>query len=170
MDSTNSIVPVERTWEQAKASAISPGGKFNEKRRAIYLEERRQGTPHLTALRRADISPSTHDRYSAAIGQQWKNTVRYAVEEGLDPIRAVRRAAALEGEPWAVRAEIGDGRAASGGASGGEGPAGSTTVNIGAVVVGGEAGVAGALHGILDRLRERERAIAGGDGSEHESA
>lgn len=143
-------------------------GKFNAERRAIYLRERRDGTPHLTAVRRAGISPATYDRYSAAVGQQWKNTVRYATEEGLDPIRAVRRAAALEGEPWAVRAEIGDGRAAArGGALGEDGPAGATTVNIGAVVVGGEAGVTGSLHGILDRLRERERELEE-SGSEHE--
>jgi hypothetical protein len=143
-------------WEVQKEAAAGPRGKFNEERRAVYLEERRQGTPHLTAVRRAGISPATYDRYSAAVGQQWVNTVRYAKEEGLDPIRAVRRAAALEGEPWAVRAEIGDGRAArpEGGASGG-------TVNIGTVVVGGASGVSGALGGLIDRLRAREALGAG---------
>jgi uncharacterized protein YidB (DUF937 family) len=68
----------------------------------------------------------------------------------------------MEGEPWAVRAEIGDGRVArpEGGASGG-------TVNIGTVVVGGEAGVAGALGQLLDRLREREL-TAGADAGEND--
>jgi hypothetical protein len=128
-------------WEVQKEAAAGPRGKFNEERRAVYLEERRQGTPHLTAVRRAGISPATYDRYSAAVGQQWVNTVRYAKEEG---------------EPWAVRAEIGDGRAArpEGGASGG-------TVNIGTVVVGGASGVSGALGGLIDRLRAREALGAG---------
>lgn len=155
------VVSEELTmWEQQKEAVLR--GKFDERRRAVYLEERRKGTPHLTAVRKAGISPSTYDRYSAAVGQQWQAAVRYAKEEGLDPIRAVRRAAALEGEPWAVRAEIGEGRA-GGGASADGGPAGGgTTVNV--VVVGGESGVTAALGGLLERLREREREL----GSEHE--
>ena len=62
-------------------------------------------------------------------------------------------AAAMEA---AVRAEIGDGRAAR--AGDGEG-GGGTTVNIGTVVMGGADGVTGALSEVLDRLRDRRAAL-----------
>ena len=96
----------------------------------------------------------TVERYSAAVGMAWTGAVRAAVEESLDPIRAVRRGAALAGDPWAVRAEIGDGRAARPEA----GPSGGV-VNIGTVVVGGADGVSGALGEVLDRLRDRRAAL-----------
>lgn len=145
------VVPVETEYQRKLRMVAAPGAKFNEERRTKYLAERQKGTPHYIACRRAGVSPTTVERYRTAAGPAWGEAVRLAHEEGLDPIRAVRRAAAMEGEPWAVRAEIGDGRVArpEGGASGG-------TVNIGTVVVGGEAGVAGALGQLLDRLRERE--------------
>lgn len=146
-------------YESAKLGAVGPGGKFDEARRMRYLEERRRGTPHLTAVRRAGISPSTYDRYSAAAGDQWKEAVRYARDESLDPIRAVRRAAALDREPWAVRAEIGNGADAK---AGGAAASIGTQVNVGAVVVGGAAGIEGALGGLIGRLREREAALTDG--------
>jgi hypothetical protein len=141
-------------YQNKVAAAAGPGGKFNEKRRMRYLAERQKGTPHLTACRRADISPTTYDRYSTAVGQVWKDAVRYARDESMDPIRAVRRAKAMEGEPWAVRAEIGngeDGRVHGGNIG--------TQVNVGAVVVGGQEGVTAALGGLLEKLRAREGAI-----------
>jgi hypothetical protein len=151
---TNGTYRGGAVWAQKKAAAAGPNGKFNEERRAKYLRERADGTPHSTACRRAGVAPVTVERYSAAVGLAWTGAVRAAVEESLDPIRAVRRGAALAGEPWAVRAEIGDGRAARAPAEGG-----GNTVNIGTVVLGGADGVSGALGEVLERLRERQAAL-----------
>jgi hypothetical protein len=153
------VLPAENGWEAGKRRAAGPGGKFNEKRRRAYLEHRRQGVPHLTALRKQDvsISPSTYDRYSAAVGDEWKKAVAYARDESMDPIRAVRRAAALEAQPWAVRAEIGNGEDGSRNAA----VRGGDTVNI-LAISGGADGVLAGLAGLVDRLRERERTLEAG--------
>lgn len=152
-------------WAAEKKAAAGPRGKFNEERRKVYLRERAAGTPHSTAARRAGVAPVTVERYSAAVGMAWTGAVRAAVEESLDPIRAVRRGAALAGEPWAVRAEIGDGRAARPEAA----AAGPGVVNIGTVVVGGADGVSGALGEVLERLRDRRAALSA-DGESEEAA
>lgn len=160
-----------RSWDEQKAAAVGEGGKFNAERRHLYLELRRAGKPHHSALYAVGISVSTYDRYNAAAGEMWKAQVRAAKEHSLDPIREVRRDLALKGEPWAVDREIGKGRATGGeedpqlGVRGGAG----TTVNVGVVgagavgisVEGGAAGVDGALHGMLERLRERAAVTAG---------
>lgn len=159
------VVPfVQRTWEEQKAASAGPGGKFDADRRRWYLELRIAGRPHLTALRTIDISSSTYDRYSAAVGAPWQAQVRAAREESLDPIREVRREAALAREPWAVDREIGKGRD-RGGEEDPQAGKNGTTVNVGVVggavgvgisVEGGAQGVDTALDSVLARLRERK--------------
>lgn len=155
-----------RSHEQDKAAAAGPRGKFDAVRRRHYLELRRAGRPHMSALYEVGISRATYDRYNAAAGEMWKAEVRAAREHSLDPIREKRRELALEGEPWAIDREIGKGRDRGGEEDPQRGQgAGGVNVNvlgvagaggaIGISVDGGAVGVDGALAGMLERLRER---------------
>lgn len=55
----------------------------------------------------AGVNPATVERFARGMGEAWREQVRAAEAESVEPVEDVLRKAALAGEPWAVRLVLG---------------------------------------------------------------